>query len=179
MCIAGAMAACSGGPRSFEQMDGFVTPLSVEPPPIYALMGFRAELGLSSEQVAGLDEIAIEVQDLNRPHLDDLQQNVRRASREPGVFRVTPETEPVVEEIRTNNLRASEAVAGLLTEAQRAEVCDLFQRGQLARRRGSANAEPVRADSVAPAAARTRSTIWHWCAPGADDRGPARATAAS
>ena len=53
-----AIAACSSGPRGPGDSDGAFSPLTLEPPPVYALLGYRADLDLTSQQVAALDSIA-------------------------------------------------------------------------------------------------------------------------
>src|SRR5690606_22358518 len=107
--VAGVLLAVAGcGRRSPPNMEGLLTPLTVEPPPIYAIIGARADLMLSSEQVAALDSIAIAVQAANRPLIEDLEA-VSPAARS-GARRLTPEGEPILEQIRANSREASEAV---------------------------------------------------------------------
>ena len=154
-------------------MEGMLTPLTVEPPPIYAIIGARADLMLTSEQVARLDSIAIAIQSVNRPLIEDLEE-VSPASRS-GARRLTEEGEPILEQIRANARQASEGVHGLLTEAQRAEVCDLFNRRVPGRAGPGAPPRPAPADSAAPGRFGM-GPRWYWCAPTPNDS-PAPAVA--
>jgi hypothetical protein len=51
-----------------------VSPLTLEPPPIYALLGYRTDLELTSEQVAALDSVAEEARDESAPLLRELEE---------------------------------------------------------------------------------------------------------
>jgi hypothetical protein len=160
------LAGCGG--RRSANMEGLLTPLTVEPPPIYAIIGARADPMLSSEQVARLDSIAIAVQSANRPLIEDLQE-VSPPARS-GARRLTEEGEPILEQIRANTREASERVHGLLTEAQREEVCDLFNRRPPTRGGPQPPARPTPTDSTAPGRLGM-GPRWYWCAP-ADDSDP-------
>lgn len=161
------LAAC-GGRRSAADMEGLLTPLTVEPPPIYAIIGARADLELSSVQVAALDSIAMDIQATNRPLIEELE--AATPSGRTGRRRITEAGEPILAEIRANSRQGSEGVHALLTEDQRSKVCSLFERTAL---RGTQRASSPPADSAATNAAGSR---WYWCSPaGADEDGEAGA----
>ena len=163
--VAGVLLVATGcGGRTPADMEGMLTPLTVEPPPIYAIIGARSDLTLSSEQVAGLDSIAIAIQASNRPLIEDLEA-VSPSGRS-GVRRITPEGEPILDEIQANSREASEGVHDLLTEAQRDKVCDLFDRRPSGRgSRGGANSprQPP-ADSALQRPFGMMGPRWYWCA---------------
>src|SRR5690606_22712918 len=85
-------------------------------PPVYALLGERETIGLTSAQIAALDSLAIWLATTNRPLLEELsERGVRRndgPTQEPGVARLGP---PLLEEIGANNEAAEAAIQGLLT----------------------------------------------------------------
>lgn len=172
--VAGVLLVVAGcGRRSGPNMEGLLTPLTVEPPPIYALIGARSDLSLTSAQVAGLDSIAIAIQATNRPLIEDLE--VVSPPARTGARRITPEGEPILEQIRANSRQASEGVHALLTESQRAEVCELFNR-RPTRSGGRAPAEPPRqvpADSAAEGRFGMMGARWYWCATPAQGEGAA------
>jgi hypothetical protein len=161
--IAPFAAACATGGGLPNDATAVVTPLTLEPPPIYALLGYRRELELTSEQVAALDAVAQEVQDENRPLVRELHERTRERSRQPGLMIVTAEGEPVLDEIRANQRRAGEAVAGILDEDQRSTVCELFARN----RPGAAASNRGQTRAVADAAPRDPRMMqpagWYWC----------------
>jgi hypothetical protein len=158
------LTAC-GSPRSAPPAGSMITPLSLGPPPIYALLGYRQELALTSEQVAALDSIAQSAQEQNRPLISQLQAASRERARQPGFFEVTPEAQPILDEIRANQRGAADAVAELLTEDQRGTVCRVFDP---TRRSPNARArQPARtvANDTVQARMMGGPTGWHWCNP--------------
>jgi hypothetical protein len=159
--LASGCAANSGLPNNGMAM---VTPLSLEPPPIYALLGYRRDLDLTSDQVAALDAIAQEVQEENRPLVRELQENSRERARQPGIMVVTPEGEPILDEIRANQRRAGEAVAALLDEEQRATVCRLFDRNRPGTRGAPARPAAAQATAGSPDRREFDPIGWYWCA---------------
>jgi hypothetical protein len=168
------LAGCGGQAAQGTQPANIVTPLTLSPPPIYALLGFRRELDLTSHQVAALDSIAQTVEDENRPLVRDLQAQSRDRARQAGVFEINPVTEPILEEIRANQRRAGEGVAALLNEEQQQTVCRLFDRSSQRPGGRPQQAAPAR-QTAGPAA--TRPVGWHWCAPNAERAEPASADA--
>lgn len=172
------LTAC-GGRRGPVDMERMLTPLTVEPPPIYAVIGARSDLELTSRQVASLDSIAVAIQAMNRPLIEELQ-SVSPAART-GVRRVTDEGEPILDQIRANSRKASEGVHALLTEDQRTEVCTLFDRSD----NGGRNSEGRRGPGAPPAAPRDSAMAnrpgfgprWYWCSTAAPEP-PATQTSA-
>jgi hypothetical protein len=155
------LVAC-GSPRGGSQV-AMVTPLTVGPPPIYALLGYRNELSLTSDQVTALDSIAQTAQEENRTLVEELQATSRERARQPGFFELTAEGEAVLERIRANQRRAVDGVADLLSEEQQATVCRLFQPG----RRNPSARQPPAARAAADTAQARRGPQgppgWHWC----------------
>lgn len=143
-----------------------VTPLTLEPPPIYSLLGYRSDLDLTSEQIVRLDSLANWIREENAPLVDTLRSLRDGDDRDEVVFQVNEEGQAVLEAIRANNRRAGEAVGEVLTEEQRPMVCRLFDRGW----RGAApppQGDSARREPDAPAdTVATRSgRLWPWCAP--------------
>ncbi len=142
-----------------------VTPLTLEPPPIYSLLGYRSELNLTSEQVAALDSIAQAVRDENRELVAELRQTSGERRGQSGAMVVSEEGRPVLESIRENQLAAVDAVSRLLDESQRAEVCRLSTREN--QRRGAAQGRQPRQqeqlDPVDERSALQRPVGWNWC----------------
>jgi hypothetical protein len=104
-----------------------VLPLALEPPPVYALIGYRERLELSSQQVTALDSIATTVRVANSPLIDSLQAKAITNNRTPGVLQINPSERPLLQQIRDNTRRAIDEVAGVLTSEQLEEVCELYE----------------------------------------------------
>lgn len=155
------LAAC--GPSEPALAPEAVSLLSLEPPPVYALLGYRDRLNLTSPQVVALDSIAQQAREANRPANDQL--------RDPRSTPNLEQTRALVEQIRQNNRRAAEGVHAVLTAPQRTETCTLFGGG-------SEEDEPVRRPPRTqghprPSAADTlfaprRGPVWYWCTAAAD-----------
>jgi hypothetical protein len=163
LAVVPIVGACAANPGSATDPVPLVTPLSLEPPPIYALLGYRRELELTSEQVTSLDRIAQGIQEENRPLVRELQGAARERSRQPGVLIVdSPEAERILEEIRANQRKAGDAVAELLDEDQRATVCRLWTRDEAVRGRG---AERAQRDATTDGSGRgpLARAGWPWC----------------
>lgn len=159
----GSTGAPAGPPPSL------VTPTMLQPPPIYALIGHRDRLELSSQQIEGLDSIAVGLRASNDSLVDELQERAVPSRNQMGIV-VDEEGRPILEQIRDNNRGAAEAVGRLLTQTQQTEACDLFQlqgssrsRNTRARVRG---ADPSAADSIWRA---LESRTWPWCGQSADE----------
>jgi hypothetical protein len=162
-------AAPAGPPRSL------ITPTMLQPPPIYALLGHRERLELTSAQINGLDSIAVQLKEENDELIDELAERSDLA-RDQTALIVSEEGQPILEEIRDNNREASEAVGRLLTSTQQTTTCDIFELGDDDRRRGRdrpriRGADPEAADSIWR---MLQSRTWPWC--GADS--PAEADTA-
>ena len=153
-----------------ERFGGRTThPAAAAAPTVYAVLGHREQLGLSSAQVSAIDSIGGWLQARNEPLLDSLRL------RDDGRSRLPRESaDAVMEAIRANQRAAVDGVAAALTAEQRARVCQLFaeQRGERGRRsRGSRPSLARRARGSArdtlPGGPRAR---WGWCAPQAAAR---------
>lgn len=119
-----ALFAC--GPASApSDPPTVVTPIMLEPPPIYALLGFRERLELTSEQIVQLDSIAIDVQARNSELMEELEEK-SQLTRSQTALMVGEEARPVLDRIRDNNLEAAAAVGRLLSPAQQTTACQVF-----------------------------------------------------
>lgn len=178
----GCVSATTGG--GAPEAEGVVNTASLDPPPIYALLGYRAELGLNSTQIAKLDSIAEAARLENQRLVRELMQRSEGGTRQRGVVRPGPEGQPVLDEIRRAQRQTSEAVADLLTPDQREEICGLFDRtrprpgeGQpagMAGGRGRPTPGEPPPMSNAPDTPRTGARPagpWSWCA-GAEGSAP-------
>ena len=167
LCLLLVGCGPTGGPGPDSGPAAAVTPLTLEPPPIYALLGYRAELELESEQVTRLDSLANWVREENARLVDSLRSAGSQAAQNRRAMVVDESTEGLLEQVRANNRRAGEAVGEVLTEEQRATVCRLYERG----RRGEAARREERArerDRREPEADSTAvplrgSRLWPWC----------------
>jgi hypothetical protein len=130
---------------------------------VYAVLGHREQLGLSSAQVAAIDSIGDWLQRGNAPLLDSLRLRGDGRSALPG-----DSADAVMERIRANQRAAVDGVAAALTAEQRGRVCEIFaeRRGERGRGRGSrpslARRSRVSARDTLPGGPRAR---WGWCAP--------------
>ncbi|HEX2188908.1 MAG TPA: hypothetical protein VHG51_08430 [Longimicrobiaceae bacterium] len=179
-----ALAACSSGPPPEP-------PAPQQPwvptPPVYALIGERSELKLTSGQVTALDSIGVALHGQNSPKLMEL-----RDMQPSGGFRRTSADDvararPLVDSIRENNRRAQEAVRAVLTEQQRTEVCRLYAPDRAEQRRREMQQRQQRQQPRRRELADTTVVAfrgpWLWCNPGAArsagaDTAAARSTAA-
>jgi hypothetical protein len=155
------VAGCTLTPRTPMDPNTTVTPLSLTAPPIYALLGFRRELDLSSEQIMMLDSIAESVQRQNAERVADLQKNSRERQRQPGFYDLLPGAVPIFEEIRSSYREAGDAVKELLDREQQSTVCRLFDRerqGRLAARGGAPRVQ--RSEQID---AILNPAPWTWC----------------
>ena len=150
-----------------------VTPLTLEPPPVYGLIGYRTELNLTSQQVVALDSIAQMVRVETAPLIDQLRERSIQRQQQPGVFQVGDEGRPVLEEIRQTHREAVEGVRAILSTEQQAAACRVFDRDQ---RRGAARRpQPQRQPQTRRGVPQDtlalgwggRAQTWPWCAPAA------------
>ena len=167
--------ACSGRPRPEPgappaNMRLTVVPLALEPPPVYALIGYRDRLDLTSQQVTTLDSLATAVREENSLLVDSLEERAITSNRAPGVLQVNPAERPILDRIRANNRSVLDRVAELLTPEQETGVCELYEEDvREANRRRPANRQ------VDPWSNRTRDvrndsslivrgfSVWPWC----------------
>lgn len=146
--LAGLIALCAACGPGTPEPDGPAPEQAGEAyllrdaPPIYALLGYRDQLQLTSEQVIALDTIARRMEEATAP----LRQHLPRAGEQAAV-----PTE-VVAQITANRRRAAEGVHEVLTPEQREQVCRLFSADRTAGppRQGEPTVTPPQ---------------WFWCAP--------------
>lgn len=151
-----------------------VVPLALEPPPVYALIGYRDRLELTSQQVTTLDSLATSVRQENSILMDSLVLKAITSNRSPGVLQVNPSERPLLDRIRTNNRTVIDRVGELLTPDQEKGVCELYEedlqdmRDQANRRNRSNNNNDMFSNRVRD----TRSdsalvvrgfSVWPWC----------------
>ena len=173
------VAACTARPRQTDpnappaNMRMTVVPLALEPPPVYALIGYRDRLELTSQQVTTLDSLATSVREQNSILVDSLEQKAITSNRSPGVLQVNPSERPLLDQIRANNRQVIERVAELLTPDQESGVCELYEEDlrdmrEQANRRNRNNQNDMFSNRVRD----TRSdsslivrgfSVWPWC----------------
>jgi len=155
------VGGCTMTPRTPMDPNTTVTPLSLTAPPIYALLGFRRELKLNSDQVVMLDSIAGSVQRENAARVADLQKYSRERQRQPGFFDLLPEAVPLFEEIRSSYREVGEAVKDLLDREQQTTVCRLFDRDRQSRLAARGSAPRVQRSEEVEAI--LNPAPWTWC----------------
>lgn len=183
--VVGGCAAAPGGAGAPPDAEGIVTMASFDPPPVYALLGYRAELELTSAQIASLDSIAEAAQDENERLVEELLERSEGGTRNRGFIRPGPEVDPIVDELRSAQRRAMDAVAGVLAADQREEVCRLFTRDRprpggdraaTSERRRPQPAAPDRAGGAERSRGAGRSpSPWGWCRSPEDTTDPSAA----
>ncbi|CAN5794683.1 hypothetical protein BH23GEM6_BH23GEM6_01990 [soil metagenome] len=165
-----------GGVQDPASAPRAIAPVVLEPPPVYSLLGYRQEIGLTSEQVTALDSIAEGVRRENAPLVQRLRERNPASAQQRGFILIDTVARPVLEQVRQNNREAAAAVGEVLTTEQRASACRMFEQQQRERmtRRGS-QAEDARARQqqqgrgairVEPSdTAVVRGAVWGWCSP--------------
>jgi hypothetical protein len=153
-----------------------IPPTALEPPPVYSLLGYRQEIGLTSEQVTALDSIAEAVRRENAPLVQQLRQQNPPRAQQRGFILVDTAAQPALNQLRENNRRASDAVGEVLTAEQRTTACRILtqtQRDRMARRGAQQQQQQQQARQRAAGGVQadtvwTRgSGGWAWCAPAA------------
>jgi hypothetical protein len=167
-----AAGACGPAQEPVAAPLATVAPGTLQPPPVHALIGYRAALQLTSEQITVLDSIGQQLQSEHQAlmrRLTDLRGG--RPITDPRGGGVVPgeEGRAVIEEIRQNNLEAMQGVEQVLTEEQRTQTCQIFRdTDRRLQRRGEgrpAAGQPMdrqRRPAAAPPEAPTAAT-WAWC----------------
>jgi hypothetical protein len=164
LLVLGMTGCYSGAPAG--PPPSLVTPMMLQPPPIYALLGYRERLELTSDQIVGLDSIATGLKDRNNELIDELEEK-SSLTRNQTALVVGEEGKPVLEQIRDNNRGAAEAVGRLLNSDQQETTCELFRldrddrRGRTRERRQIRGADQAAADSIWRS---LESRTWPWCA---------------
>jgi hypothetical protein len=210
------LAACGGGQAPAPQAGGNPRPLSArdsaqrelfeayraaQMPSVYAVIGARERLKLTSRQVTALDSIAEAARELNRPLTDSLRSLTNSGNggpiRQPrGEFQ-SARFIPALRRIAENNRRALAQIQAVLTPEQRTGVCAMAREqreqryGEGARRGGGRRPGggrggmrdgigggdmPVAGDTIRGPGGRVGVGGWPWCTGPA--RGPAPADSA-
>ncbi|CAN5843154.1 hypothetical protein BH23GEM8_BH23GEM8_14640 [soil metagenome] len=150
-----------------------VTPIALEPPPVYSLIGFRQEIGLSSQQVSALDSVAEGVRSENAPLVQQLRDRNTARAEQRGFIVVDSAGQPILEQLRENNRSAVAAVGEILNPQQRTTACRLFDQS----RRDRMTRQGRQAQEARAREARTRARVdqidtgtaaggpWTWCTP--------------
>ncbi|HEX9939930.1 MAG TPA: Spy/CpxP family protein refolding chaperone [Longimicrobium sp.] len=162
-------------------------------PSVFALIGARERLNLTSQQVTALDSIAEAVREQNRPLTDTLRTLTNSGGggpiRAPRSEFQTQRFIPILNRMGDNNHRALAGVQAVLTPEQRAGVCTLAaeQREQRGRRRRDApgrggstvrgGMEPLFRDSVGGGRRGRAPGGWPWCTTPRPARGDSMRTA--
>src|SRR5690606_16120736 len=102
-------------------------------PSVFALIGNRAELELSSHQIEALDSIGEWLARTNSP-IDEQLRRMGVAPFSPGPamrggrMQIPEEAEPLREQIRQNNRQAMTGVGEQLTPEQKQRICERRER---------------------------------------------------
>jgi hypothetical protein len=143
-----------------------VTPLMLEPPPVYSLLGFRDKLELTPAQITSLDSIATAVHDQNAPLIDSLRANATPTRSQVGLL-IPDEYRSTLDAVRKNNRDAATAAGKVLTPEQQTSACQIFEEQRQDRERDERTGRTRRpsrlgseADSILASA---RRSVWSWC----------------
>lgn len=169
------LGACGPAPQPAGEPPLLLTPLTLEPPPISSLFGYRERLSLTSQQITALDSVASWVREADRPVVAQLEEAGYDPLAGPrgGRFSADDSTRALVDRIQQNHRRASEQVQEILTTEQEQEVCRLNQSERERRaisegRRGPDRRRGMGRDTMAFGSFRGGGRGWSWCArPGA------------
>lgn len=163
------LGACSASTARAPYGEGgptMVTPLMLEPPPVYSLLGFRDKLQLTPAQITALDSIATSVHDRNEPLIDSLRANATPTRSQVGLL-IPDEYRATLEAVRKNNREAATATGKVLTPEQQKSACQIFEEQRQDRERSERNGQTRRpsrlgseADSIL---ASSRRSVWSWC----------------
>jgi hypothetical protein len=132
----------------------------LQPPPIYGLLGQRAELNLTSGQVSALDSLATAVTRENRPLLREIEQFRGPDGRRRATAEERARADTLIARIRANSRQAAEQAGEILTEEQRERVCALRETHPA---RGARTPRPAPRREVPTV--RLEPIGWPWCDP--------------
>jgi hypothetical protein len=150
-----------------------IPPTALEPPPVYSLLGFRQEIGLSSQQVTALDSVAESVRRGNAPIVQQLRERNPARAEQRGFIVVDSAAQPLLEQLRENNRSAVAAVGEILNPQQRTAACRIFDQS----RRDRMTRQSRQAQEAREREARSRARVnrietdapgggpWTWCTP--------------
>lgn len=138
-------AGCGGSARPAQNAQPAQPPRPMQPmiaaPPVYALLGRREELNLTSAQIQVLDSVGTGLQTQNAEPMrqireirgDDAYRPRRLDQRDLDRLR------PLVDQVRENNRQAQQRVREVLSTEQQQRVCELFREGRDRNREGDRN----------------------------------------
>ena len=119
------LIGCTAGPPRQPPQPLMPTPW-VGTPRVYALIGQRATLQLTSQQVVALDSLGTAHQEQNAPLLARVRELRGESTGRP---RTDPETNaqvrPLLVQIRDNNQAAYDRVRAILNDEQERKVCEV------------------------------------------------------
>lgn len=138
-------------------------------PSIFALLGDRQRLELTSEQVTALDSINSWLTAANREFLETATPEMRgeperdARGRELPPSRISPQDSEALGGMADNIIRAAEGVERLLTPDQRSRICG---ESAIPRQRPEAPPQPRRLGAGGFSGAQPAQ--WPWCVRGAE-----------
>lgn len=166
------LAACGGRreppPASTDPSEpSIATVTTLRTPPIYALLGFRDRLQLTSAQITAIDSIGQQVSRANGPLVSELREAMNERAARRSRRDLDDEERANFRTVRDNNQRAIQGIQGVLTDEQERIVCELWQDDprEAAARRARVRGRDGR--MIAPLLSRPP---WPWCAPPAAAR---------
>ena len=172
ICLGLAASGCSASnPRNAgngPEMPTMVTPLMLQPPPIYSILGFRDKIQLTSAQITSLDSLATWVHDQNLPLIQDLREKATPTRNQVGLI-IPDSLRSKLDAVRANNRTAAAGVGKVLTPTQQQSACQIFEeQAQDRNDRGRGNGSPrprtsrlgSEADSILASA---RRSVWPFC----------------
>lgn len=172
ICLGLAVSGCSASsPRNAgngPDMPTMITPLMLQPPPIYSILGFRDKIQLTSAQITSLDSIATWVHDQNLPLIQQLREKATPTRNQIGLV-IPDEQKPTLDAVRANNRTAAAAVGKVLTPAQQQSACEIFaeqaqERNDRGRGDGGVRPRSSRLGSEADSIlASARRSTWPFC----------------
>jgi hypothetical protein len=165
-----AVSGCSTPASRPSRLEGgptMVTPLMLEPPPVYSILGFRDKLQLTSAQITSLDSIATWAHDQNAPLVDSLRERATPSRNQVGLL-IPNEMRPTLDAVRKNNRQAARGAGEVLSATQRTSACEIFEEQRQDREgRDGRNGQPRRSSRLGSEAdsilASARRSIWPWC----------------
>ncbi|HEX8696456.1 MAG TPA: hypothetical protein VF746_28820 [Longimicrobium sp.] len=172
------LAACAGrrDPAPAGEERPAVLSAGTAPPPVYALLGYRDRLALSSAQVNALDSIGAWLDTANRPllaQLGELRDGDRSRRRPGGAGSARPGDRawPILLRLAENNGAAATRVRAVLSAEQRERVCELFALLHERRAPRGGRSAPSLARQTGPGAPggaaygfrEGRGPAWPWC----------------
>jgi hypothetical protein len=161
------VAACGAPPPPAASAPDAGLDMRLDPPPVHALFGHRADLSLTSEQIDALDRVGQEVHAETHSRMVQIQNLDQNGSN----LQSRQKLLHLASQIHLINHRAMEQVRGILTERQRTQACRLFADSRGTARGLQAVTAPDIASrsqsratgAVAINARRHGAPVWAWC----------------